>query len=118
MTSRGAAQHHVPGRGADNTLSVQDRAAHDWFRFELSFPPHLVRHYLQRFCVGPQHLVLDPFCGTATSLVECRKLGIGGVGIEAHPLLHFVSRVKVDWTPDPRGCAPTLRSSPNGRCMS
>ena len=89
--------------GHPNALSEADRAAHAWFRFVLSFPPHLVRHYLQRFCVGPQHLVLDPFCGTATSLVECRKLGIGGVGIEAHPLLHFVSRVKVDWTPDPAG---------------
>lgn len=86
-----------------NTESSADRAAHAWFRFVLSFPPHLVRHYLHRFGVGQEHLVLDPFCGTATTLIECRKLGICGVGIEAHPLLQFVSRVKVDWTPDPAG---------------
>jgi hypothetical protein len=29
-----------------NKLSPKDRAVHDWYRFVLSFPPHLVRHYL------------------------------------------------------------------------
>jgi len=27
----------------DNKLRPEDRAAHDWYRFVLSFPPHLVR---------------------------------------------------------------------------
>src|SRR5712692_8146765 len=33
---------------ADNRLQLSDRAAHDWYRFVLSFPPHLVRNYLER----------------------------------------------------------------------
>jgi len=109
MEHRVAAHHDPPREGAGgpdgnhNALWVQDRAFHDWFRFVLSFPPHLVRDYLQRFGVGQQHRILDPFCGTGTVLVECRKLGMASVGIEAHPLTHFVSRVKVDWTPDPEG---------------
>ena len=32
-----------------NKLGADDRAAHDWYRFVLSFPPHLVREYLDRF---------------------------------------------------------------------
>lgn len=91
-----------PGRSRTAPLA-QDQAVHDWYSFILSFPPHLVRTYLRRFGTGQQHRVLDPFCGTGTTLVECRKLGIGSVGIEAHPLTHFVSRVKVDWMPDPEG---------------
>ncbi|MGH9752165.1 MAG: DNA methyltransferase [Blastocatellia bacterium] len=86
-----------------NKLSAEDRAAHDWYRFVLSFPPHLVRDYLQRFAIGPDQQVLDPFCGTGTTLVECKKLGIPSVGIEANLMAHFASQVKVDWDIDPDG---------------
>ncbi len=86
-----------------NRIFPEDRAAHDWYRFVLSFPPHLVRQYLRRFGVDARHRVLDPFCGTGTTLVECKKLGIPSVGVEANPVAHFASRVKVDWNPDPNG---------------
>ncbi len=97
----GIAEGHWPAEL--NKLYVQDRAAHDWYRFVLSFPPHLVRDYLQRFSVTNTDCVLDPFCGTGTTLVECQKLGIHSVGIEANPMTHFASAVKVDWSPDPDG---------------
>lgn len=87
--------------GIANKVAPGDRAAHDWFRFVLSFPPHLVRDYLARFGMDGSRRVLDPFCGTGTTLVEAKKLGIPSVGVESHPLTHFVSRTKVDWTPDP-----------------
>lgn len=87
--------------GATNKVYVEDLAAHDWYRFVLSFPPHLVRQYLQNFGAEEGYRVLDPFCGTGTTLVECKKLGIESVGVEAHPMTHFASSVKVDWTPKP-----------------
>ena len=85
-----------------NKLLPEDRAVHDWYRFVLSFPPHLVRHYLERLNVGPSDTVLDPFCGTGTTLVECKKLGIASVGIESNPMAAFASSVKVDWSVDPK----------------
>ena len=60
----------------NNKLRTEDLAAHHWYRFVLSFPPHLVRDYLKRFNLNSRHRVLDPFCGTGTTLVECKKLGI------------------------------------------
>lgn len=87
--------------GATNKVYVEDLAAHNWYRFVLSFPPHLVRRYLEKFGVEEGCRVLDPFCGTGTTLVECKKLGIENVGVEAHPMTHFASSVKVDWTPEP-----------------
>ncbi len=84
-----------------NQLRHEDRAAHDWYRFVLSFPPHLVRVYLQQFGINSSNRVLDPFCGTGTTLVECKKLGIPSVGVEANLMAHFASQVKVDWSPDP-----------------
>ena len=81
----------------DNKLRIEDRAAHDWYRFVLSYPAHLVRDYISRFEVDRDGLVLDPFCGTGTTLVECKKLGIRSVGIESNPMASFASGVKTDW---------------------
>lgn len=39
--------------------------------------------------------ILDPFCGSGTTLVECRLLGRNGVGTDINPLACLVSRVKV-----------------------
>ena len=80
----------------------EDRPIHGWYRFVLSFPPHLVRHYLERLGVGSSDTVLDPFCGTGTTLVECKKLGIDSVGIESNSMAAFASSVKVDWFADPQ----------------
>ena len=84
-----------------NKLYSEDRSVHEWYRFVLSFPPHLVHKYLERFGVTHEQKVLDPFCGTGTVLVECKKLGIPGVGIEANQIAHFASQVKVDWNVQP-----------------
>ena len=32
--------------GEVNKLAIEDRPAHDWYRFVLSYPPHLVRDYI------------------------------------------------------------------------
>lgn len=91
-----------PRRNGDlNKLSENDRPVHDWYRFVLSFPPHLVRHYLADFGVDASQYVLDPFCGTGTTLVECKKQGIPSIGIEANWMAYFATSVKVNWKPDP-----------------
>lgn len=89
--------------GTANKLCSSDKAFHDWYRFVLSFPPHLVRDYIGKFGLRPGQTVLDPFCGTGTTIVEAKKLGIGGIGIEANPITAFASSVKVDWSVNPDG---------------
>ena len=84
-----------------NRLYEDDRPVHEWYRFVLSYPPHLVRHYLERFDVAPGQMVLDPFCGTGTTLVEAKKRGIRSVGVEANAMAHFAACVKTDWAVEP-----------------
>ena len=84
-----------------NKVRSKDRPVHDWYRFVLSFPPHLVQDYLRRFEVDPTCTVLDPFCGTGTTLVECKKASVGSVGLEPNPMAHLASSVKVDWAVSP-----------------
>lgn len=95
----------APGKPTfdSNKLLASDRAVHDWYRFVLSFPPHLVRRYLKSFGLGAASVVLDPFCGTGTTLVEARKLGIASLGVEANPMAHLAASAKVGWTIDPSG---------------
>ena len=85
----------------DNKLRLHDRAAHQWYRFILSFPPHLVRDYLAKFELDSRHRVLDPFCGTGTTVVECKKLGVPAFGLEPNPVVCFASRTKLQWDIDP-----------------
>ncbi|MEM9904347.1 MAG: DNA methyltransferase [Cyanobacteria bacterium P01_D01_bin.44] len=92
---------HDPSSKALNQLTPQDRAFHGWYRFILSFPPHLVRHYLDQFQMTAQQTVLDPFAGTGTTLVECKKQGIPCVGTEANPMAHFASQTKLCWSVNP-----------------
>ena len=59
-----------------------------------------MRTYLQDFGLQPGQVVLDPFCGTGTTLIEA-KLNVISVGLEANPFVQFASSVKTDWDIDP-----------------
>ena len=81
-----------------NTLATEDYAIHSWYRFVLSYPPHLVRKYLSVFDLPGRAVILDPFCGTGTTLVEAQRHGFMTIGVDAHPFAAFVSRVKTHWS--------------------
>jgi DNA modification methylase len=83
--------------GRANKLAAQDRAFHDWYRFVLSFPPHLVRDYISKFDLSRNSVVLDPFCGTGTTIVESKLAGMKAIGLEGNPFPHFASSVKTSW---------------------
>lgn len=80
-----------------NRFYQEDLRIHDWYRFVLSYPPHLVQTYLHKFGLDKRHYVLDPFCGTGTTLVECKKHGIPSVGVEANPVVHLIAETKIQW---------------------
>ncbi len=100
----------APNRnGTINTLQKADLPIHGWYRFVLSYPPHLVRQYLGAFGQTENSLVLDPFCGTGTTLVEAKYQGIPSVGCDAHPFAAMVTRVKTNWNANPAALRPCLK---------
>lgn len=70
---------------------------HNWYRIVLGYSDHLVKKILKEFVAQPNDRVLDPFCGTGTTLVECMKNCIEAVGIDANPSSYFAARVKTNW---------------------
>ena len=57
----------------ENRLRVEDSSIHDWYRFVLSFPPHLVQQYLETFCVDQTSFVLDPFAGQEQLMLNAKS---------------------------------------------
>jgi DNA modification methylase len=87
--------------GYGNQLAPEDKAFHDWYRFILSYPAHLVSYYINDFGIQKGQTILDPFCGTGTTLVEARLNQIDSVGMEANPIAHFATSTKTNWAVDP-----------------
>ncbi len=74
------------------------RAVHNWFRLTPSFGPSLVRIILEEFKFDKTKVVLDPFAGAGTTLIECKILGLKSYGFEINPFLHFVGKTSLDWS--------------------
>ena len=69
---------------------------HKFHRYPGKFIPHVPRWAIQRHIsdAASQPIVLDPFCGSGTTLAEAAALGIKSVGIDVDPIARLVSRVK------------------------
>jgi len=91
----------TPISSSRNSIAPQDQPFHSWYRFVLSYPPHLVRDYIKNFGLSEDARILDPFCGTGTTIVEAKLRGIPSVGTEANPFPHFASSVKTSWSIEP-----------------
>jgi DNA methylase len=74
-----------PGRGTP---------VHRWFVFPHSYAPGLVEWLVHRLDVGPGDVLLDPFCGAGTTLVEAQRLGLRPIGMDLLPLAVLASRTK------------------------
>lgn len=70
-------------------------SAHGLHEYKGKFNPQIAKAMLNIFDAHPGHLVLDPFCGSGTSLVECAHLGINSVGTDINPLAVFLANAKL-----------------------
>jgi 16S rRNA G966 N2-methylase RsmD len=78
--------------------AILNGEVHNWYRLRLGYSDHLVSDLLHEFSLSPGDRVLDPFCGSGTTLVECMKKGIDSVGIDANPSSCFAAAVKTNWS--------------------
>ena len=70
-------------------------SVHGLHEYKGKFNPQVVRSLLNIFGVQPGQHVVDPFCGSGTTLVECAHLGAHGFGIDINPLAVLIARAKL-----------------------
>lgn len=67
---------------------------HGLHPYPARFIPQLPGTLMDLLHPGDERVILDPFCGCGTTLVEAQHRGIDSVGIDLHPLATLISRVK------------------------
>lgn len=78
-----------------NLDSCRDKTylTHGLHPYPAKFIPHIPRRLIQAFALRGAP-VLDPMCGSGTTLVEAALLGFEGVGIDLNPIAVLAARAK------------------------
>lgn len=63
--------------------------------YPAKFIPQIPRTLIAALHPGDGTAVLDPFCGSGTTLVEAASAGHPAVGVDLHPLACLITKVKV-----------------------
>lgn len=74
----------------------KDRPIYGWFWYKEGYAPEMVDFALKSEKITPteEMVLLDPFCGTGTSLLAAKQLKMQSIGVDASSLAAFISRVK------------------------
>ena len=75
-------------------MANRDAPVHRWVPWIAGYSKHFVADALARFAAEPG-VVLDPFSGVGTTLVEADLAGQEAVGFEINPYAAFASRTKL-----------------------
>ncbi|KGU63703.1 DNA methylase family protein [Burkholderia pseudomallei MSHR983] len=70
-------------------------SVHGLHEYKGKFNPQVAKALLNIFGVTAGHNVLDPFCGSGTSLVEAAHLGINAFGTDINPLAVYLANAKL-----------------------
>lgn len=81
-------------------LSSSDRYTHLIHSYPAKLLSHIPYFFLHTDCFCPVNgVVLDPFCGTGTVMLEANILGRTAFGADANPLAVLIAQVKTTYIP-------------------
>lgn len=83
---------------------IRTKHVHRLHPYKGKFIPQLVEYFIdghtdefkQEVFFKPGDIILDPFCGSGTTLVQAAELGIDSIGIDISAFNAMISNVKVD----------------------
>ena len=59
---------------------------HRWFKYREGYSAELVRRIINNADISPkEYYILDPFCGSGTTMVVASSLGFSSIGIDVNP---------------------------------
>lgn len=83
------------GSGKQSKRQSTRYSVHGLHEYKGKFNPQVVRSILNVLKVPQGGRVLDPFCGSGTSLAECTHMGMQAVGVDINPLAVFIANAKI-----------------------
>ncbi|SEP42545.1 DNA methyltransferase [Nitrosovibrio sp. Nv6] len=75
--------------------------------YPAKFIGDIPRAFIDALPIPPGTAVLDPFCGSGTTLMEAQRAGLPSVGIDLNPIACLIARVKT--APLPEGFADIVQ---------
>ena len=75
-------------------MANRDAPVHRWVPWIAGYSKHFVEDAINRYTAGPS-VVLDPFAGVGTTLLEADLAGHKAIGFEINPYAAFAATVKL-----------------------
>lgn len=82
---------------------------HRWYDYLEDFPYQLIEDKIKEYKLGKKSLIVDPFCGSGTTLISANLFKCNSVGFDVNPLMTFVSMVKTTFDIDLDKLAQSIR---------
>lgn len=92
LQSRLESSYYTRGRQRKQSTRYSVHGLHE---YKGKFNPQIVRGILNILGISEHSRILDPFCGSGTSLVECAYANMKAKGIDMNPLAVFISNAKI-----------------------
>lgn len=91
--------HHTNGfnRKLVSYQGNKDTKLHNWLKYKEGFSAQLVENLMDEFGLMTGQKVLDPFAGSATTLLVAQARGIEAIGIEILPICHLAWEAKSNY---------------------
>lgn len=70
---------------------------HRWFKYTAGFSAKWVKAILNSYGAERPIVVLDPFVGSGTVILEAQFNGLDSVGFESHPFISRIAEAKLLW---------------------
>jgi len=86
---------------------------HKWYDYLEDFPYSLIEEKINEYKLTNDSIIVDPFCGSGTTLVSAKMFRINSVGFDANPLMAFISKVKTTWEIDLHKFEEYIRTTAN-----
>ncbi|GCL39909.1 hypothetical protein SR1949_50400 [Sphaerospermopsis reniformis] len=76
-------------------LFTNQYSIHRWYNFIAGFSPEFVKFCIKAAHINSEDVVIDPFSGLGTTLVEANLQNVSSIGFEAHPFFYDISQAKI-----------------------
>ena len=77
-----------------NFSKNKDIPYHKWFKYREGYSHTLIQELIKRSKISKDEYVIDPFCGSGTTVIEANLDGFSGIGIDINPMSSFISKIK------------------------